>query len=119
MSDGQHRSGQVDKTLVTGGVVLVLGLIGAAVAFGYAGWKPESIVGMLAGIGSIAGVMFGGLAKLGTLQGKVEQVAHQTNGALKQVVAQETSNQVRAALSDHGLPPRLPARAPGVRRPHP
>lgn len=105
-----HRGGGGgDRTLVFGGVVLVLGLFGMAVALAFAGWKMESIIGLTGGLGTVAGVLLAALSKLGTISNKVDQVAHQTNGVLRQTVAQEASTQVRAALTDHGLPPVPPA----------
>lgn len=89
------------------GVILVIALIGAGVALGIAGWKPESIVGMLSGLGGVAGGLLVAVSKLATLNDKVDKVAHQTDGALRSFVSTEVSTQVRSALADHGLPSKV------------
>jgi hypothetical protein len=108
MSDesGQHRSdlGGTDRMLIGGGVLLVLGLLAAAVALGLAGWKPASIVGLLTGLGTVAGGLLAALSRLTTLTRKVDQVAHQTNGALRSFVSAEVDQKMRKALTDHGMP---------------
>lgn len=113
--DGGHRANATSThspatIVVMLGAVLILGLLGAGVALALAHWTPESIIGLLGGLGTIAGVLLAALGKLATLGDKVDQVAHQTNGALRSFVADQMKTsvrkEVRSALTDHGLPAR-------------
>lgn len=107
--DGGHRapaptSSSPATIVVLGGVILVCALLGAGVALAFAGWKGEAIGGLLGVLGTIAGVLLAALGKLAQLGQKVDQVAHQTNGALQSGVQSTVRSEVRSALADHGLP---------------
>lgn len=100
------------------GVVVVLGLFGAGVALAYAGWKPESIIGVCTGLGTVAITLLVALGKLGNVQeraaDRVEQVAQQTNGALREHI----STEIRTALSEHlGEPVNSQTTAQAVKQP--
>ena len=79
---------------------IVLGLLAAGVALAYAGWKPEAIGGLLTAIGTVAGALLVVLPKLAGLQEKVDQVAQQTNGALRSHITDTVRTELRRALAD-------------------
>lgn len=112
---GQHRSptpANTQTTMLKVAAVIVLGLLVAGVALSFAGWKVESIIGLLTAVGTIGASLLVVLPKLVNLQNDVAQVSHQTNGALRQHITDTVGTQVRAALTDAGLPPRAPMPAP-------
>lgn len=134
---GGHRavpakSSQPAPVVVVLGVVLVLGLLASGTALAFAGWKPEGIIGLLSGLGTVAAGLLVALGKLASLgdrvaevDHKVEQVKDQTNGDLERTVGVQVRKEVRSALADHGLPARAvgertqPLQAPRrPKRPH-
>jgi len=81
-------------------VILLLGLFGAGVALAYAGWRPESIVGLLTAVGTVGAGLLVALGKLlGDLNRKVDQVVHNTNGAQRAMM----SEVIRAELDARGI----------------
>ena len=84
---------------VAGAVVVVLGLLGAAVALAYAKWPPEAIIGVLGGIATLAVPLVGALLpKLAKIEAKVEQTAQQVDAITTQEInraAIEAARQMR------------------------
>lgn len=116
---GQHRSPtpvNTQSTMLKVAAVIVLGLLVAGVALSFAGWKVESIIGLLTAVGTIGGSLLVVLPKLVNLQNDVAQVSHQTNGALRAHITATVAEQTRAALTEAGLPPRAPMAAPAPAR---
>jgi hypothetical protein len=98
-------------------VAIVIGLLVAAVALAYAGWKSESIVGLLTAIGTLSTGLLVGVARLVSVEQKVDQVARQTNGALRDHVTETVRTELRAALADQlGQPITPPPTTPRKRR---
>lgn len=88
-------------------VVIVLGLLGAGVALAAAGWKETSIIGLLTAVGTIAATLLAVLPKLVQLNEKVEQVAHQTNGQMRQLISDTIRDEMhRAGLSQPAPTPQ-------------
>lgn len=125
---GQHRPDGTEPMSATVVVVIcatlvVFGLLAAGVVLAYAGWEVTSIVGLLTAIGTVAGALLALLPKLVQLQQSVDQVRHQTDGALRahitrtgDEIAARAAAQVLDALGTSALPPVLP---PGGARPRP
>lgn len=82
-------------------VVVVLGLLGSGVALAYAGWSPESITGLLLGLGTVAGTILPLVAKVLTetrQQTKtLDEVKESTNGRMHQTI----DTAVQAAIEKH------------------
>lgn len=86
--------------VVAAAAIVLLGLFGAGVALAYAGWKPESIAGLLTAVGTVGAGLLVALGKLLTdINRKVEQVVHQTNGAQRTMV----EDVLRAELDARGI----------------
>jgi len=118
MSSGGNTppsSGNATRMLLICGLLIVLGLLAAGVVLGVAGWSTESIVGLLTAIGSISVGLLVAVGKLGSVKDTVEQVAHQTNGQLRQHITDTVRREVRSALRDYGAPPPAGPQQPAQR----
>lgn len=69
---------------------VVLGLLGAAVALAYAGWSQESIIGLLLGLGTIAGTTL-------PLIGKILSDTHAQTETINEI-HDNTNGKLRAAV---------------------
>lgn len=130
---GQHRTAPTPSsstTLVVSATLIVFGILAAGVFLAFAGWQTASIIGLLTAVGTVAGGLLVVLPKLVSVQNTVEQVAHQTNGQLRQHITQtgddiaaQVTAQVLAALGHTPAaapPPAVPRlRARGAKRPTP
>lgn len=97
-------------------VAIVIGLLVAGVALAYAGWKSESIIGLLTAIGTLSTGLLVTVARLVSVEQKVDQVARQTNGALRDHVTETVRTELRAALADQLGQPTPPPTTPRKRR---
>jgi len=110
-------------TVVICATLVVFGLLAAGVVLAFAGWEVTSIVGLLTATGTVAGALLVALPKLVQLQQTMEQVRHQTDGALRahishtgEQIASQAAAEVLDALGSGALPSVLP---PGAPRPRP
>lgn len=92
-------------------VSIILGLLVAGVALAYAGWKPEGIAGLLTAVGTVAAGLLVALPRLVNVEQKVDQVARQTNGALRAHVTETVRAELRAALREQFGEPVAPPTA--------
>lgn len=93
----EHGSTGVLRWVVGAAVLVLLGIATAAVALAYAGWMIESIAGLLTAIGTVGAALLVALGKLlGDLNSKVDQVVHQTNGAMRETIAEVVSAELDA-----------------------
>lgn len=97
-------------------VAIVIGLLVAGVALAYAGWKSESIIGLLTAIGTLSTGLLVTVARLVSVEQKVDQVARQTNGALRDHVTETVRTELRAALAEQLGQPTPPPATPRKRR---
>lgn len=74
--------GTTSRTTLFAAVVLVISLLGAAVALSYAGWMVESIIGLLSAIGGVGAALIAALSKLTDVDRKVDAVHEQTTGEI-------------------------------------
>lgn len=92
-------------------IVVMLGLLIAAVFLAYAGWQPESITGLLVGLGVVAGTILPLLGKVLTVTAQqtvtLSEIHEQTNGnmapamlkAARQANAEQTKHEANAGVS--------------------
>lgn len=103
--NGGKKSGSaVQVTVLVGAVVIIVATLGGAVALSLAGREVSAIVGLIGPVGAAAALLVATLGKLVQLDrktdeqtAKIEQVAEQTNGALRQHIDES----IRAALDTH------------------
>lgn len=72
------------RTTVFAAVILVISLLAAAVSLAAAGWKVESIIGLLTAIGGVGGALIAALSKLTDVAHKVDAVHDQNTGEIKE-----------------------------------
>lgn len=120
---GSGTSSAATVAVIISSAVVALGVFGGAVALALAGRDLAVILGLVGPVAAAAAVMIAALGKLVSLDrkqdeqtGKLAEVAHQTNGALKAHISATIRAEVRAALTDAGLPPANPPQAPSAGR---
>jgi hypothetical protein len=91
---------------VTAAVVVIIALSGAAVALAAAGWKAESIIGLLGAIGTVASLLIAALPRLSRLESQVDQVAHQTNGMMDKRIEHAAETAARRVIAEQHERPR-------------
>lgn len=103
----QRSSAAVQVVTLLAATVVILAVFGAVVALSLSGREPGVIAGLVGPTAAAAVGIIAALAKLSTLEKKtdeqttkIEQVAHQTNGALREMVREE----IRAALAEREQP---------------
>lgn len=99
----QRDTTSVQITTLISAVVVVLAVVGAAVALSLAGRELAVIVGLITPVGAAAALLVAAIGKLSRLDkkqdeqsAKLDQVAHQTNGAMRALIREE----IRAARGD-------------------
>jgi hypothetical protein len=103
-AEQQRRDGNaVQITVIISAVVVIVAVIGGAVALSLAGREPEVIVGLIGPTAAAAGLLIAALGKLVQLDRKqdaqtekIEQVAHQTNGAMRETMRQVMREELAA-----------------------
>lgn len=117
---GRPASNAVQVTVILAAALVVIALVAAAVALSLTGRDVAFIIGLLGPLGVAAGGIVAALGQLASLRRQtneqtdtLNQVAHQTNGALRAHVtraAQEAAHhEVRAALTEwFGAPKNAP-----------
>lgn len=121
----QTGSQRGQLTTVIAALVLLVCLVGAAVALTFAGMDPAAIVGLLTGIAGIGATLVGLLGKLSSLHQETTQqtasiakIDHQTNGVLDDrihkavsvAIQQQVPHAVTQAL--HAPIPYVPTQKP-------
>lgn len=101
----QTDSQRGQLTTIVAALVLLVCLVGAAVALTYAGMDPAAIVGLLTGIAGIGATLVGLLGKLSSLHQETSQqteviakIDHQTNGGLDARIDARADARVHQAL---------------------
>lgn len=107
MEQQQQRSSSAAIQVVTivAATVVILAVFGAVVALSLAGREPGVIAGLVGPTAAAAVGIIAALAKLSKLEQKtdeqttkIEQVAHQTNGALRDTIRNELNAALDARL---------------------
>jgi hypothetical protein len=103
-SPDKRHNNTVAVTVIISSAVVILGVFLGAFALSYAGRDLGAIVGLIAPVGAAAGLLVAALGQLAALGRKQEQqaekldeVAHQTNGALREHI----DRSIRSALDRH------------------
>lgn len=82
--------------------IIIVALFGAGVALAEAGWKPESITGMLILFGGLASTVIVAVSKLADIDVATQVVERRTNGELQNTIR----DSVRQAMADLPFQPR-------------
>lgn len=93
----------ITSTMIWAGVAVIVAVIAGVVGLSFAGWKTESITGVVGVIGIAVSALLGALGKLIHDQNQtLSKIEHQTNGELKKNVREA----IRAELSTEIPDPR-------------
>lgn len=117
-SNGTPRGNNaVTIAVIIASTFVTVAVLGGAVALSLAGRELTTIVGLIGPTAAAAAVMIAALGKLVSLDRKtdeqtekIDQVAHQTNGALKEHIRATIKQELRAALTEQFGPPTDPTK---------
>lgn len=92
-------------TIIAGAVVL-LSLIGAAIALAYAGWDGNAIMGLLTGITGVSVPLVAAVSRLTDLKNATDaqtvvlaKIDHQTNGVLTERIRTAVRDEMNAPIN--------------------
>lgn len=114
-------SSAVLMTVIIASAVVAIALVAAVVALSIAGREPSVIIGLVGPVAAAAAVVIAALGKLVAVDrkqdrqtAKIDQVAHQTNGALRAHITKSIEEGLTARIG----PRPAPAPTPPARKAH-
>lgn len=101
------RGNAVTLAVLAAATVVIVAVVGGAVALSLAGREPAVIVGLIGPVAAAAGLLVAALGKLAQVDrkqdeqsAKLDQVAHQTNGALRQQIRDSIREEMARHLGE-------------------
>jgi hypothetical protein len=110
MTDPSPPTPNAGKWTAIAGAIVLLGICGMAFGLALAGWKPESIIGLVSGLTAVTGALLPVGYKTLIETNKQTSVLHEqsdvlheisenTNGKLRAIIRQEVSRAVNPQAS--------------------
>ena len=91
------------KWTAIAGAIVVLGIFGMAMGLAFAGWSPESIIGLVSGLTAVAGallpVVYKTLIETNKQTDVLHEIAENTNGKLRAIIRSEVRSAINTPVS--------------------